>query len=91
MTEKPFLHKKAFADLKTNFMFHEELANILIKLINKKGILNIGGKIQTVYDFAKKHNKDVKKTSARKMLGKKYPLNQSMNILKYTRIKNKIF
>jgi len=91
MTEKPFLHKKVFADLKTNFMFHEELANILIKLINKKGILNIGGKIQTVYDFAKKHNKDVKKTSARKMFGKKYPLNQSMNILKYTKIKNKIF
>ena len=89
MTEKPFLHKKAFTDLKTNFMFHEELANILIKLINKRGILNIGGKTRSVYNFAKKYNKKVKKISASKLYGKKYPLNQSMNVRKYTNIKNK--
>ena len=33
MTEKPFLHKKAFTDLKTNFMFHDELSKNLLKLI----------------------------------------------------------
>jgi len=90
MTEKPFLHKKVFTDLKTNFMFHEDLANILIKLINKKGILNIGGKIQTVYNFATKYNPKIKKISAKKLYGKKYPLNQSMNVRKYTQIKNKL-
>ena len=31
MTEKPFLHKKAFLNLKTNFMFHEDLVKILHK------------------------------------------------------------
>ena len=54
MTEKPFIHKSAFANVKSNFMFHEDVAKILFKIINKKGIINVGGKIQTVYKFAKK-------------------------------------
>ena len=57
MTEKPFVHKQAFTDLKTNFMFHDDLSKNLLKLINKKGIINIGGEIQTVYHFAKKNKK----------------------------------
>ena len=52
MTEKPFVHKKHY-DFKTNFMFHLDFAKILLKLINKNGIINAGGKSQTVYNFAK--------------------------------------
>ena len=33
MTEKPFIHKKTFFDLKTNFMYHDEVAKILPKLL----------------------------------------------------------
>ncbi|MDA9629793.1 sugar nucleotide-binding protein, partial [Candidatus Pelagibacter sp.] len=44
MTEKPFIHKKAFANVKTNFIYHEDVAKILFKLINKKGLINVGGK-----------------------------------------------
>ena len=40
MTEKPFIHKKTFFDLKTNFMYHDEIAKILPKLLFKKGIIN---------------------------------------------------
>ena len=40
MTEKPFLYKKAYDNLKSNFMFHEDLVNLLPKLLNKKGIIN---------------------------------------------------
>ena len=54
MTEKPFVHKKAFYDFNTNFIFHDEVAKILFRLINKKGIINLGGKAQTVYEFVKK-------------------------------------
>ena len=36
MSEKPFLHNKAFSNLKTNFMFHEDLVKILPKLIKQK-------------------------------------------------------
>ena len=66
MTEKPFIHKKAFYNFKTNFMFHIDFAKILTKLINQNGIINVGGKSQSVYDFAKKYNPKVKKVSYKK-------------------------
>ena len=80
MTEKPFIHNKAFYDFITNFIFHEDIAKYLFKLINKKGVINVGGKIQSVYSFAKKYDPGIKKISAKKILGRKYPLNPSMNI-----------
>ena len=51
MTEKPFVHKKAFTNVKTNFMFHEDVIPIIFKLIDRKGIINIGGKKQSIYNF----------------------------------------
>ena len=86
MTEKPFVHKKAFGDFITNFIFHEDIAKNLLKLINKKGVINVGGKIQSVFKFAKKYNPKIKKISAKKILGNRYPLNPSMNISKLKKI-----
>ena len=42
-------------------MFHEEVVKIIPKILDKIGIINIGGKIQSIYSFCKKTNKDVKK------------------------------
>jgi len=77
MTESPFEHKKAYTNLKSNFMFHEDLVKILPKIINYKGILNVGGKSQSVFSFAKLHNKKVKKIKLR--IKDKLPFNQTMN------------
>ena len=84
MTEKPFLHKKAFGNLISNFMFHEDLIKILPKLINKRGIVNVGGKSQSVYDFAKLNNPSVKKIITKN--SKKMPLQQDMNLAKLKKI-----
>jgi len=86
MCEKPFLHSEAFTDVKTNFIFHEDVAKIIPKILEKKGILNIGGETQSVYSFAKKSNKNIKKISARKKMGRNFPLNPSMNISKLKNI-----
>ena len=86
MTEKPFIHKKAFNDVEMNFMYHEEFAKNLMKLIDRKGILNVGGPKQTPYSFAKKDNKKVSSISARKIYGKDYPSKQSMVIKNYLKI-----
>tara|TARA_B100000029_G_scaffold228490_1_gene226166 strand:+ start:4378 stop:5100 length:723 start_codon:yes stop_codon:yes gene_type:complete len=86
MTEKPFVHKKAFYDFITNFIYHEDIARDLLKLIDKKGVINVGGKIQSVYKFAKRYKPNIKKMSAKKILGAGYPLNPSMNIKKYKKI-----
>ena len=82
VTEKPFIHKKAFADFKTNFIFHDDLISIIIKLLDCKGIINIGGKSQSVYKFAKKYNSKIKKISAKNVLGKNARLNVSMDLNK---------
>ncbi len=65
MTEKPFIHKSAFGNVKTNFIFHDEFAKIFLKLINKKGVFNVGGKSQTIFEFAKRYNNNVKKIKSK--------------------------
>ena len=86
MTEKPFIHKKAFANVKMNFLFHEGLAKILVKIIDKRGIINVGGPTQTVYKFAKKYNSKVKKIFVKKNSIYNYPPNPYMNLSKLKKI-----
>ena len=86
MTEKPFIHKKAFANVKMNFLFHDQLAKILIKIIDKKGVINVGGSAQTVYKFAKKYNSKVKKIFVKKNSIINYPPNPYMNLSKLKKI-----
>jgi dTDP-4-dehydrorhamnose reductase len=88
MSERPFVHKSAFIDIKTNFMYQDEVVKLIPKIINSKGILNIGGKIQSIYDFAKLTKNNVQKAKAKKILGKKYFKNQIININKLKLIIN---
>jgi dTDP-4-dehydrorhamnose reductase len=88
VTEKPFIHKNAFVDFKTNFIFHEDLIPKILKLINQKGVINVGGKSQSVYNFAKKFNSKIKKILARKLLGKNARLNTTMSLKKFKRLSN---
>ena len=86
MTEKPFIHKKAFANVKLNFLFHDELVKILIKIMDKKGIINVGGPTKTIYNFAKKYNPKVKKIFVKKNSLYNFPLNPYMNLSKLKKI-----
>ena len=83
MTEKPFLHKSAFGDVKSNFIFHNEFCKIFLKILNKKGIFNIGGKSQTIYQFAKKFNKNVKKVKSKGQ----FPPKMDMSFKKLKKLK----
>ena len=89
MTEKPFSHKKALYDAKTSFIYQEDVVDIIMKLINKKGVINIGGKTQRIFDFAKKDNPNVKKNYLKKVKNLKFPKNSSINISKLNKILNK--
>ena len=89
MTEKPFIHKYAFKDQISNFAFHEDIVNKFPKILKLKGIINLGGKSQSVFKFAKKYNKQVKGIYSFKILKKKIPLDHSMNLNKLNKILNK--
>jgi len=89
MTERPFVHKKAFANVKNSFLYHDEVVKILFKLIKSKGIINVGGNVKNIYDFAKKDNPKVKKTFLKKKTNLDMPINSSINILKLKKILKK--
>ena len=82
MTEKPFVHKKAYANVKTNFIYQEDAAKIILKIINKKGIINVGGSSKTVYQFVKKDNKKIKKIFSKG----EFPKRPDMNLKKLKKI-----
>ena len=85
MTEKPFIHKYAFSNVKSNFIFHDAFAKLFLKIINKKGIINIGGKSQTIYNFAKSNNSKVRK----KLSKGEFPKKMDMNLKKLRNIISK--
>ena len=88
MTEKPFIHKFAFDDLITNFIFHDDVVKLIPKILKMTGIINLGGPIQSAYNFAKKYNPKVKSITSKKLLKKNIPTNHSMNINKLKNILN---
>lgn len=82
MTEKPFLHKYAFTNMISNFIFHEDFVKIFLKIIDQRGIINIGGPISSIYNFAKRYNPNIKKKVIKNMHKLKVPLNSSMSLKK---------
>ncbi len=85
MTENPFVHKSAYANMKANFIFHDEIIPILKKVINKRGILNVGGPSKSVYNFARVYNPKIKKIYLKKN-DKLMPKNSSMNLNKLKKL-----
>ena len=84
VTEKPFTHKVAFHDAISSFMFHEDLLPHFNKVINKKGIINVGGDRMTVYKFAKKNNPKVEGISRKNTT---FPKDSSIDLKKFRKIK----
>ena len=86
MTERPFVHKKAFANVKTSFAYHDEVVKILFKVLNLKGTLNVGGKTKLIYEFAKRDNKFVKKIFLKKNSNIGMPFDSSINTKKLKKL-----
>jgi len=58
----PFRHKFAFEDVYRNSITHTDVADIIVKIKDEVGIINVGGEYQSVYDFVSKYQK-IKKAS----------------------------
>ena len=89
MAEYPFVHKFAYSNMFTNFIFHKDFIKILEKVLHVKGILNIGGPPKSVYNFAKKYNPNIKKLRVKKTNKAKIPLNSLMNLTNLNKILKK--
>jgi dTDP-4-dehydrorhamnose reductase len=64
-TPRPFKHEKAFIDAYKSFIYIDEAAPIILKLIERgaTGIVNVGGEGRSIYEFAAETNPDVGKAS----------------------------
>ena len=47
----PFRHKVAFDDVYRNSIIHKEVADIILKVRDEVGVINVGGEHQSVYEF----------------------------------------
>ena len=86
MTERPFVHKSAYANMITNFIFHDDFIKMFKKIMHKKGVINIGGKSNSVYNFAKANKLKVKKIYLKKSQFSKMPKNCSMSLNKLNKL-----
>lgn len=86
MTQRPFAHKEAYCDIKTNLIYHNEVAKLIPFIINENGIINIGGKQQSVFKFAKLSNNKVKKVFAKRILKSNFYPKQVLSIQKLKKL-----
>ena len=84
LCNRPFEHEYAFDDMIKNYIYEDKAAQIILNSIHLTGILNVGGPTQSVYDFAKQDNPDIKSRPTEYF--KPIPLNTSMNLGKMNEV-----
>tara|TARA_Y100001963_G_C6735912_1_gene426372 strand:- start:550 stop:1266 length:717 start_codon:yes stop_codon:yes gene_type:complete len=82
MNKNPFPHKKALTDVISSHMFNDDAAKITLKLLNEYGIINVGGKAQSVYDFVKEYDSSIGKITREEVTDVDMCIDGSMNIEK---------
>lgn len=85
----PWKHKAAFDDLYTSADYVDIIAKDVANLIDSDvvGIVNVGTERKTIYDLAKKRNKDIIAGSVKDVYNVAMPTDISLNIDKLNNIK----
>ena len=86
MIDDKYPHKKAYENYITSFLNKTAAARIVLKIIDKIGIYNIGGKVQSAYKFAKKNNEKIKKAFINKKKILEIGRNTSVNTNKLKKL-----
>ena len=82
LSDYPFPHNVAFNDVKKSYIYTKEAAEIILKILDHTGILNIGGEPKTVYEFALKSNKKIKAVKHKDVTSLDIAPDSTMNIKK---------
>ena len=88
LCQKPFPHPKALADITKSYIYMDKAANIILNLLDETGIINVGGKPQSPYEFIKSNNPKIQKTFLKDIKNVKIGKNSSLNISKMEKILN---
>ena len=82
LCQQPFPHPKALVDIKKSYLYMDEAAKIILKLLDQKGIINVGGETMSPFEFARKDNPNVKKITLDEVGDVKMGKDASMNVNK---------
>ena len=72
----------ALADVTKSFIYNDEAARITLRLLDETGIINVGGRAETVYEFARRENPDVGKTFLKDVEDVAMGVDSSMDVSK---------
>ena len=84
MTDYPFSYKAAIKNAYSSFIYNKDFAKILPKILDENGVLNIGDKRQTIYNFAIQHKPKIKGINIKN--SSNFPIDSSLNIDKFKKI-----
>ena len=82
LCQKPFPHPKALVDIKKSYLYMDEASKVILKLKDEFGIINVGGKPMTPYEFIKQENKNIEKVSLTEVSDVNMAKDSTMNINK---------
>ena len=85
-TQRPFRHSKAFSDLYKSYMYVDEIAPIIWRLIDQQctGTYNVGGEARTVLNFARTESPGTQGIT-RDEVAEMIPYNASMDVSKLSK------
>jgi|TARA_R110000824_G_scaffold49483_8_gene138789 dTDP-4-dehydrorhamnose reductase len=89
MSNKPFPHPRAAVDIRKSYIYEDDAAKIILKLLDESGIINIGGPAASAYEFALNENPDVEQIKASEIKDVKIAPNTTMDISKMKKILRK--
>lgn len=88
LCQQPFPHLKALIDIKKSYLYMDDAAKIILKIINEVGIINIGGDAMSPYEFISKDTPDIERITLSEIHDITMGKDSSMNISKMKNILN---
>ena len=86
LAKTPYKHKFAFSNYITSFMSDIDVAKLIFNLIDQEGIINIGGKKQSAFNYAIFEGNKVVRKTLKKKNSLKIGSNTSINTVKLKKI-----
>lgn len=82
ISDKPFPHPHAATDIRKSILYNDDAASLILQLLDEEGVINVGGKAQSVYDFAKQDSPEIGRIRSTEISDVKIAPDTTMNVKK---------
>ena len=85
--EYPFPHKRAISDIRKSYLYVNDASQLILKLKDELGVINVGGAPLSPYEFAAIDNKNIEEIRLSDVKDVKMAKDSTMNISKLNKIR----